>query len=204
MPWNVPVPNLPAAVRWLPAGAAPGPCEGWPGLPGEAAGAIVFAFTRGSCPDPAAISLEALTGDGARMADRWRRTIGKKTGALFDAGGAGPATVLAEGEVSALACRWLHPGARCLATGGSSGLAAIQPAMLAAGRPILIEADGDKPGRNAAREARDRLPGATVTWRSSDDPADDLAAYIGERAAIIGEAVPADEALAAAWHDLLI
>ena len=203
-------PDLPAAVAWLPADAAPPRCKGWPGLPDGAAGAVAFRFGdpvrfNEAAPAALAVSLEALSVDGNRLAPRWRRTIGPRAGALFDAGGQGPAIILAEGEVSALACRWLHPGARCFATGGASALAAIRASMLPGG-PVAIEADGDKPGRDAARAAMRTLLGAAVTWRrgGDGDPADELAATVGERLAIaaIDGGLSDAESLAQAWRDM--
>ena len=190
---------LPAAVRWLP-GLALTATRWREGPPGSTAGAMACAFTAAG--EIRAVSLEALRADGRRCGPRWRRTIGVRAGALFDAGGDGPAVVLAEGEVSAMACRWLHPDARCFAAGGSAGLAAIRPSMLPADGPVTIEADGDRPGRDAARAARHNLPGARVTWRRDGDPADELAGDVGERTAIlaIDGGLPDDEAMAAAWR----
>ena len=210
-------PDLPPSVRWLPRERAPAaaPAGNWFGLTGSAAsaaGAILYAFAIGTGKsateaDLVAVSADALDADGRRVSPRWRRTFGTREGALFDASGDGPAIVIAEGEVSALACRWLHPVARCLGAGGKDGLASIEPAMLPAERrPVRIEADGDRAGRDAARSARKALPGAAVTWRrnGTGDPADGIAEAIAERVAIVIEGGAAEaEALATAWRDML-
>ena len=189
-------PDLPAGVRWI--AGSDWPRDGWPRLPREAAGAIVFRLgepLRG-------VHVEALSAEAVRVAPkRWRRTVGVRT--VFDAGGEGPAFALAEGPVTALACRWLYPGSRCFAAIGSLDTAAetireIAPLDPAAGG--VIEADADETGDRGARAARDALPGARVVWRSSGDAADELAGEIGERLAICEEsgATP-DEALRIAW-----
>ena len=146
------------------------------------------------------------------MAKRWRRTVGCKAGALFAVSPIGESTgvfVLCEGEVSALAAAWLHPGARCIATGGTAGMASVclsgrehQPAR------IEIESDGDRRGEDAARKARDRLEAAGcvvhVEWRPNGDVADDLNTQIGERTAILTfDGGLAEDALTSAWCDML-
>ena len=198
-------PDLPHSVRWLPIASAPPPDReaGWHGLPAAAAGAVLFRFDRIG-GGPVAVSAEALAGDGERLTPRWRRTVGGRKGGLFDAGGPGSATVIAEGEIDALACRWLHPGSRCLGAGGTAGLAgAALPADWPG--PVHIEADGDRPGRDAARKARRLLGRATVTWRQSGDPGDELAELVGSRAAVLEYEGGMDrgEAERASWCELL-
>ena len=129
-------------------------------------------------------------------------------GGFFEAApGGGPLIVLAEGPVTALACGWQHPGARCLATGGTEGLRSIDPAALdlpGAAR-IVIEADGGRAGDKAAEAAEDRLPSARVVWRREGDTADDLADDLAERAAIIEFDGSTDRktAEAAAWQPII-
>ena len=95
-------------------------------------------------------------------------TVGERKGALFDGGGPGALLCLAEGEVSALALRWLQPDCRCMAAGGTAGMAALSPDMLPEAASVTIEADGD-------------ALGAAVVWRTSDnDPADEWAESIGK------------------------
>ena len=103
---------LPDSVGWLPRSRMP-LGRALPRIPATAAGAIAFRYAdeRG---ETAAVSLEALTGDGTRLAPtRWRRTLGpRKGGAAFACGTPGGAPlVLAEGECDALAASWIH-GAR--------------------------------------------------------------------------------------------
>ena len=95
-------------VRWLDAAVAPpGPVRGWAGLPGAAAGAVVYVW-RTLDSRLSAISLEAVDGLGRRLdefgVERFRRTVGVRAGALFVPleARAGAATQFAEGEVSAL------------------------------------------------------------------------------------------------------
>ena len=206
-------PGLPASVRWLARDAAPAAVPGaqWFGLPPACAGAILYAFA-GADGRIRSVSLDALDAGGARMEKRWRRTFGCKAGALFAVPPIGESTgvfVLCEGEVSALAAAWLHPGARCIATGGTAGMANVclsgrehQPAR------IEIESDGDRRGEDAARKARDRLEAAGfvvhVEWRPNGDVADDLNTQIGERTAILTfDGGLAEDALPSAWCDML-
>ena len=205
-------PDLPAGVRWLPRERAPAadPAGEWYRLPAGAAGAVVYRLAAPRSVTAAAVSLEALDADATRLAKRWRRTFGALKGRLFTVAPIGKATgdvVICEGFVTALAAAWLYPGARCYATGGTAGMATIalpDPAPDEGARRIVIEADGDRRGDEAARAARDRLLGARVTWRHAGDAADELAAMVGERGAIMLESgTPADEATAAAWRDML-
>lgn len=206
-------PGLPVSVRWLARDAAPAaaPSSQWSGLPCACAGAILYAFL-GADGCIRSVSLEALDGDGVRMARRWRRTAGPKSGALFPVPPIGESTgelVLCEGQVSALAAAWLHPGARCIATGGTAGMVSVclsgrehQPAR------IVIESDGDRRGEEAARKARDRLEAVGcvvhVEWRPNGDVADELNAQIGERVAILTfDGGLAEHTLTSAWRDML-
>ena len=195
-------PDLPASVRWIPASAWPRPGPGLPGLPREAAGAILFRLG-----DPVrGVQAEALTAEARRIAPkRWRKTVGDR--APFDAGGAGPDIVLAEGQVTALACRWLHPGARCFALAGPLDKAEIAMREIAPHGPpaaVTIEADGDLAGVRGARRARDAIPGARVVWRRTGDAADELAVEVGERVALIQESGSTEaEAIRIAWRDRL-
>ncbi len=129
-------------------------------------------------------------------------------GGFFEAApGGGPLIVLAEGPVTALACGWQHPEARCLSTGGMEGLRSIDPAALDLPEAprIVIEADGGRAGRMAAAAARDVLPSAHVIWRREGDTADDLADDLAERAAIVEFDGGTDRktAEAAAWQPII-
>ena len=208
--WPCSGPALPASVRWLAAERAP-PTDraaSWFGLPDGAAGAVIYRFDRRG-EALGAVQCEALNADSGRLQpERWRRTTGSMAGALFEATTSdGPVIVFAEGPVTALACRWQHPGARCLATGGTGGLRLIDPAALdlpEAAR-IVIEADCGRAGDKAAEAAEDRFPSARVVWRREGDTADDLADDITERAAIIEFDGGTDRrtAEAAAWQPII-
>ena len=207
-------PELPATVRWLAREAAPGhdPAAKWYGLPDGAAGALVFAWRRpgDADPDPRAVSLESLDAAGKRIEPRWRRTFGTRTGAVFEARaprGDGSPVHVAEGEADALALAlapWCGPGG-IYAAGGTSGKG-IAPALGTG--PVVLHCDGDKAGRRAVRAAADAIEAAgrecRVEWYAGD-PADALAGWVGERAAIreFEGGATRDEADRGAWHDLL-
>ena len=119
--------------------------------------------------------------------------------------------VLTEGEVSALAATWLHPGAVVLATGGTAGLrgAAAWLAEVPQALPVVIETDGDAPGRQAARDAAQaiRLAGRKVedvVWRLVGDPADEVRADIEDLAGrCAADDMTENDATAAAWRLML-
>ena len=203
-------PALPASVRWLAVDRAPSTdrVASWFGLPDGATGAVVYRFDlRGGALG--AVQCEALDADAGRLQpQRWHRATGSMAGALFEAApGGGPLIALAEGPVTALACQWQNPHARCLATGGAGGMRAIDPAALdlPEAAQIVIEADGGRVGRMAAAAARDVLPSARVIWRREGDTADDLADDLAERAAIIEFDGDTDRktAEAAAWQPFI-
>jgi len=199
-------PDLPPSIRWLSHDRAPGPRKGWGVIPADAAGAVLFAYRRGGVIR--SVEAEAVDADGRRPDRRWRRTAGERKGAEFLAArGAGPAAplVVAEGPVSALAASWLHPGARVIGTGSADLLAQWHPS-LGDGRTIIIEADGDRPGRDAARTLRNRIEKAggrvRIEFRRAGDAADEWAAEIDESAARIedGDGLSRAEAETAAWR----
>ena len=172
---------LPDSVRWLPRPRMP-LGRGLPRIPETAAGAIAFRYAD-EHGQTTAVSLEALTGDGARLAPaRWRRTLGvRKRGAAFACGTPGGAPlVLAEGECDALAASWIHgPEAECRALGGTSGLRCWRPGPGEV-RIVVIEADGGPAGTAAAvaAETTARTAGLNVEvrWRrpGEGDVADEL------------------------------
>ena len=176
---------LPESVRWLPRQRMP-LGRGFPRIPHVAAGAIAFRYAdaRG---ETAAVSLEALTAEGSRLAPkRWRRTVGlRKQGTAFICGTPGGVPlVLAEGECDALAASWIHgPEAECRALGGTSGLRSWRPAPREA-QTVVIEADGGPAGAVAAAlaEASVRASGLAVEvrWRrpGEGDVADELARLV--------------------------
>ncbi len=204
-------PALPASIRWLPRGKAPPQDEnaGWFRPPTSAAGAAVFRFVRpGADARTAAVVLEALDEAGRRLEPRWRKTCGRLRDALFLAGGEGPDHVLVEGPVTALASRWLHPTARCVAFGGVPKLLAL-PLPIPTGACVVIEAESGAAGQRAAGQWQDILHrhgiAARIAWNPDNlDAADIWFAEIGERAAIIEESgVPRAETEAEAWRDVL-
>lgn len=172
------MPALPGTVGWLDAAST---VTGWSGLPGGAAGAVAFRYDTDAAL-AVAVSLEALTASGNRLHERWRRTFGKRQGGHFVAR---PLTtdslVVCEGEVTALACCWLHPGAGVWALGGTGGLAAFDSPK---GACVLVEVDGDGAGIKAARDLRKRGV-ATRQNPAAEDAADVWAATLLERAAIL-------------------
>lgn len=202
-------PDLPEDCRWLARERAPpkDPAIDWYQLPQPSNGALVYAF-RTRAGDLKAVSLEALDRDGYLLPRRWRRTFGEKTGATFSAGGSGATLVLVEGEVSALAARWLHPASRIIATGGSPGLKAWRPGPGERG-PFLIAADNDGAGRPAAGELADALEtaGHACNYMPSmaGDPADDLADTLAERIAIMRfeSGMSEADATIAAWRGMI-
>lgn len=153
--------DLPLSVRWVPRDAWPwppvrNPEQGRPPpLPRGAAGAVLYLFTDPESGRGRAVQCEALRANGERLADRWRRCIGSKGGAVFVAGG--PAKpdglVIAEGEVSALALRVLAPGWCVRGAGGTSGMRDPAVALgVDPGLPVRIDGDADPKGRAAAIE----------------------------------------------------
>ena len=150
-------PLLPPSVPWIPARRWPQEDE-IPALPHGAAGVIAFAF---EAPGGGlrAVSVDALAGDGSRLSDRWRRTIGTKAGARFAArAAAGGVAVIVEGEVSALATSLLlrdDPEVRAvLASGGTPGFEALALAEARRRRQRLrLLSDDDRAGRIVAGKA---------------------------------------------------
>ena len=204
-------PELPEDCRWLAAESAP---PDWHGLPKGAAGALVFGY-RDRAGNLTGVMLEALDGTGNRVLvrngrgwRRWRKHIGVTMGASFSAGGSGATLVLVEGEVSALACRWLHPDCRVIATGGTSGLRAWRPGPGERG-PFLVTERNDDAGQKAALSLARALQTAghacTVQQCMVGDPAADLSDALVERAAIVEFDGKMNRASAehAAWQALM-
>ena len=157
-------PGLPAPVRWLPCGAVGRDVAAdWYDVPEHTAGAIVYAFRQPGGATIRAIGLDALDGGGRQPGKRWRRTVGQKKGAAFAVGAVGG--------------------------GGAPALAlalALAPAILENGRRVVIEADPDGPGRDAALKLDKTLGGrAEISWNRCGDPADVWTETLGERAAIM-------------------
>ena len=171
--------------------------------PEHTAGAIVYAFRQPGDATIRAVGLDALDADGRRPGKRWRRTFGQKKGAAFVVGavGGGP-LVIVEGEADALASVWLHPGAEVWAAGGG-GAPALAPVILEKRRRVVIEADPDGPGRDAALKLDAALGGrAEISYNRGGDPADVWTETLGERAAIMefDGGLPRHEAEQRAWE----
>ena len=156
-------------------------------VPEHAAGAIVYAFRQPGGATIRAVGLDALDGGGRQPGKRWRRTFGQKKGAV-----GGDPLVIVEGEADALASVWLHPGAEVWAAGGG-GAPALAPAILENRRRVVIEADPDGPGRDAALKLDAALGGrAEISWNQGGDPADVWTETLGERAAILARLAMVD------------
>ena len=202
---------LPPSVRWLDRDAAAK--LALRGLPDDAAGAAAYAFAIG--PKLSGVQLEALTEDGERRAWRTRNGEAKRwtapgsamRGAAFRVPGPdNPAYPVhaCEGPINALAIATWR-GRRAWGAGGAGMLPALAPALAATGRVVVIEADGDGPGRKAAAALQDVLHCADAQarlfyWRGCD-PAEGLAAEWEERAAgMENDSMSRTEAEAAAWN----
>ena len=191
---------LPEDCAWVPA-------ETWPAsrvaripqLPPSAAGVLVFAYR-----DPQgllrAVSCEALDATGQPCEPRWRRSLGTKIGSLFVTGP--ELRCFVEGELDALAAKWLKTGLAGAACGGTAGLRTLQLPRQGAGAWLLP--DSDDAGYHAAVLAHARNPHLTVAWRENTggDPASDLAEAIGERvASLVVEGISELQALRTAWQE---
>ena len=176
-----------------------------PPLPAGSAGCLSFAWKRIDGTGLPAVSCEALTAAGQRLAKRWRRTFGSKSGALFFARRAGSGrSAITEGELDALAACWLlQESASVAAAGGTSGLTAL--GLPDSGAGWILLPDGDPVGLAAAQQLHAAHPKLIVRWRGLDggDPASDLAEEIGERLALRSERAPSEPEpnLTAAWAD---
>ena len=191
----------------------------WYGLPAGAAGVLVFGWRLpGDAGDepPRAVSMAAVSEAGERVlwwAGQKLVEAGGRSGMVFAARAPDRADValLCEGEVDGLALgiqSAREPRTGVFAAGGTGNLEPAARALSAAGIPALeVHADGDRAGRDAALKAVRAAGGAAgVCWYGREsDPAADLAAWLGERAAIRefdGGQSRAD-AECGAWHDLL-
>ena len=171
--------ELPGTVAWLAR-------QDWPPSwhhykpPAQAAGAVLFALVD-SQGDLQAVQLEGLDGQGRRLAfgkagDRWRRTYGPAKAGLFWVPNCSPREIrLVEGPVTALAARWLWPNSLALATSGTAGLYNPPSAFLASlGLPVVVVADNDEQGIEAARAAWVALDkvGVAVSMPQPQGPGD--------------------------------
>lgn len=154
-----------------------------------------------------AVQCEALRVPAGRQLDkRYRRTFGAKAGALFVAlNRPGGRIHVAEGELSALAVavQVLARGegglvVSCGGAGGMKSAAGLLPAWPTDRRAVVIHADSDRPGREAARALRADLrascPGRTVEAAGVDP---DGQGFMGRPAGGAGPAVDTSGADAA-------
>ena len=139
-------------ARWLTRDAAQ---QAAPGLPADADGAIAYRL-RWPSSEPA-LQLDAITADSHVTEPRWRRSVGATAGKSMVAPGrrAWP-LIVAEGPVDALAlATWT--GCSVLATCGTATMgntrlhSAIARTLAGTTRTLVICADGNEPGRKAAR-----------------------------------------------------
>lgn len=200
-------PDLPTDVRWCAAADVPAAAH----LPAEAGGAVVFVLRRVdvACDPEPAVHLEALTADGVRLANRWRRTFGTPTDRVFEIPiTAGGDVVLAEGQADALALALTLRAGCVRSVGGTAGYRATAAADMAA-RPVVLAPDAEHSGVAAVTRLLlpDALPGRSVrvVRAAAGDPADWLADWLTERAGIreYDGGMDRDDADPAAWHDLI-
>jgi hypothetical protein len=203
-------PALPQTVRWLPGTKTGGMLH----LPRDAAGYLLFAWRSYPAGDVRAVSCEALTHNGERLdklpdRNRVRLTHGIRKDAAFVVNAGASKLLIVEGEVDALAARWLYPDHEARAVGGTSGLKTWNGAPGDC-RPVQIVADGDSKGREAGEIARAAAKTAghqaTINWSPvGEDLADELAVTLAERIAIVESEprVTHREATRLAWQQLL-
>ena len=209
---------LPPSVRWLSCAAAEHlgrKVTGGP-LPPDCAGAAVYRFEDGA--KLVAVQIEPLASDGERKP--WLTDDGKqitRKGRGFMRSGAfrvtdmqGMGTIhVCEGPVDALTIAAVR-GVEAWAAGGANGLAPLAGALAATRRPVVIEADGDGPGRTAAAGLQDALHHAgaearLIYWPTGSDPAEGLAADWLERAAQYeADGMDRETAIALAWREELL
>ena len=203
-------PPLPQTVRWLPGTKTGGMLH----LPHDAAGYLLFAWHSHPAGDVRAVSCEALTHNGERLdklpdRKRVRLTHGVRKNAAFVVNAGASKLLIMEGEVDALAARWLYPDHEARAVGGTAGLKNWNGAPGDC-RPVQIVADGDSTGRRAGELARESAKTAghqaIINWSPvGKDLADELAVTLAERIAIV-EAEPRvthREATRLGWQQLL-
>ena len=203
-------PALPQTVRWLPSTKTGGMLH----LPHDVAGYLLFAWRSHPAGDVRAVSCEALTHNGERLdklpdRKRVRLTYGVRKNAAFVVNAGAPKLIIVEGEVDALAARWLYPDHEAWAVGGTAGLKNWNGAP-GDYRPVQIVADGDSTGRGAGEIARAAAKTAghqaTINWSPvGEDLANELTVTLDERIAIVeSEArVTHREAMRLAWQQLL-
>ena len=171
-------------------------------------GAVVFTLARPGCAADA-VELEAVTADGRRPAERWRKAPGGARGRTFacpapwpDADAVPLVVAVVEGGADALAVARLRlPGVLVRSAAGTSGLRSIGGAVVAdlpATVAVALLSDGGDEGREAVLKlhadlrAADPARACYSAMLAGGDPDDvlrgadaaDLADRHNERAAI--------------------
>ena len=203
-------------MRWIEAlpRLADAP-HSYPGaVPEGAAGALVFRWRVPGEAQPAAVSMLAVSEAGERLA-WWGQVktvlVGPRKGAVFVARPGRGAVHVCEGEVDALALAlapWVR-GGQVICAGATAGVRHVAEVLPGWAAAVMVHADGNPAGYRAAERARQAVEDTgrrcEVEWyRVGTDPADALAEWIGERAAVRevdGEACGEAERLA--WLDLM-
>ena len=216
-------PALPDTVRWidreaierLPAWTAAKDGERRRlHLPRDAAGALVFVLAEPTAA-PDACTLVALTERGERR--QWFggtakvMTLGSKAARYFDAlDEPGGRVWLAEGPADALALSIGGAAGLVRAADGTAGIRRLEAVTdRPDARPVVVVPDADGDGAKAAARLRMKLITARrrcdVIYAEEGDPADWLAAWLIERAAIreYDGGYDREAATAAAWTDVL-
>ena len=197
-------PDLPASVRWLPRGAVRSDAAAdWYDVPAHSAGAIVYSLPatqrrndssdrprrpgrgRAAARPPMAAHLRPKEGRGVRGGRGGRRSPSDRRGRSRRARGG-----------VALSRRGNMVGGRQRCN------ALLAPAILDTGRRVVIEADPDGPGRNAALKLDKAIGGrAEISWNRGGDPADAWTDTLLERAAIMeyDGGLPRDESEQRVW-----
>ena len=178
-PQHLPVDDF-QDIRWLPARRAPRHVRGWPGLPDQAAGAIIVAYRL--YEHLKAVNIEAITADGQRVTpNRWRRVFGQPNQSVFLlTKQPGLPLVITEGYTSALAAYWLYPHHNALSIGSATNAKHVIDNFSARfdNKHIIIDMDGDTAGHTATWQCHKALTEQRIhpllLLRHADDAADEL------------------------------
>ena len=201
-------------VGWLSRASAPrsDPEGSWFGLRADLAGLLLFAFRSPATGEVQAVLVEGLDEQGCRPGNRWRRMFGAAQGALFEARAGDGVVHVAEGPLDALALVWAPwfetRGGCVVSVGGTSGLAGLRakdvPDLVGGTGTVVLHPDGDEDGACAVAQAQAHIQAAGKRCRirrcpAGLDPADELAAWLRERAAALENDRGRDRAVYDAW-----